>query len=409
MHLVYFTEQPNSTYPEEEARKLGVSSLTFSNEHFDPVEGARLYNERLEEYIYAEEMGVDGVMLNEHHNAAFCMSARINMFAAALAAATKRVKIVLLGNVLPISDNPVQLAEEIGMIDMMSNGRLVSGFVRGGGSEQLANNANPAFNRERFKEAHDLIIKIWSEPGPFRWEGNHFQFRVVNPWALPLQKPHPRIWVPGLFSFESVVWAAQHRYPYICLNTSIDLTKQIWELYAKIAAEVGYEAGPPERGYLLRCHVADNEEKALRNGRQFMWMAGEVSALGRPPWITPPGYTSPTARRRTLEGFQRFSDSFEEQHAAGLLLAGTPDQVIARLKTIMEETRPSILVLWGNEGRVNHEDSMDCIRLLGQEVMPALREYGKELGLQDPFEAETPVSLAHMQSQQAGEPTPVKA
>jgi alkanesulfonate monooxygenase SsuD/methylene tetrahydromethanopterin reductase-like flavin-dependent oxidoreductase (luciferase family) len=407
MFLMYFTEQPMSTYPEDEAKKLGVSTLMFSNKHFDPVNGARLYNERLEEYIYAEEMGVDGIMLNEHHNASFCMQPRINMFAAALAAATKRVKIVLLGNVLPIADNPIQLAEEIGMVDMLSNGRVVSGFVRGGGPEQFANNANPAFNRERFQEAHDLLIKIWTEPGPFRWEGDHYQFRVVNPWALPLQKPHPRIWIPGLFSLESVAWAAQHRYPYICQNTSIELTKKIWEVYDKTADEVGYEAGPPERGYLIRCHVADNEEKALRNGREFMWMFGKFTGLGHAPWFTPPGYTSPTSRKRTLEGFRSMADPFEKQHAEGLLLAGTPDQVIARLKTIMEETRPSILALWGNDGKVDHKDSMDCIRLLGQEVMPAVREYGKELGLQDPFESDTPVSLAHMQSQQAGEPAKV--
>ena len=72
----------------------------------------------------------------------------------------------------------------------------------------------------------------------------------------------------------------------------------------------------------------------------------------------------------------------------------TPDQVVARLRTILEETRPSILALWGNDGSVNHEDSMDCIRLMGQEVMPALREIGKDLGLDSPFDVDSPISLA---------------
>ena len=93
---------------------------------------------------------------------------------------------MLLGNPLPIADNPVRLAEELAMIDMISKGRLVSGFVRGGGVESIAANINPAFNRERFEEAHDLIIKTWTTPGPWRWEGEHYQFRVVNPWVLPL-------------------------------------------------------------------------------------------------------------------------------------------------------------------------------------------------------------------------------
>ena len=147
------------------------------------------------------------------------------MFGAILAAVTKRVKIVFLGNPLPLSDNPVQLSEELAMIDMISKGRVVSGFVRGGGQEQLANGVNPAFNRERFIEAHDLIQKIWTEPGPFRWEGTHYQHRVVNPWAVPMQKPYPRVWIPGVLSKETVIWTAQQRYPYIALNTSIDATK----------------------------------------------------------------------------------------------------------------------------------------------------------------------------------------
>ena len=137
-------------------------------------------------------------MLNEHHNAPFCMQAKANVFASILAAVTKRVKIVMLGNPLPLAENPVRLAEELAMIDMISKGRLVSGFVRGGGQEQLATGVNPAYNRERFEEAHDLIVKAWTQPGPFRWEGTHYQHRVVNPWAVPLQKPHPRVWIPGV-------------------------------------------------------------------------------------------------------------------------------------------------------------------------------------------------------------------
>src|SRR3712207_9562815 len=139
MHLMYFTEQPMSTYSEDEGRAFGATALLFPNSNFDPVEGSRLYNERLEEYLYAEEMGVDGIMLNEHHNAPFCMQAKCNIFASILAGMTKRIKIVLLGNPLPLAGHPVRLAEELAMIDMISKGRLVSGFVRGGGTQQLAN------------------------------------------------------------------------------------------------------------------------------------------------------------------------------------------------------------------------------------------------------------------------------
>jgi alkanesulfonate monooxygenase SsuD/methylene tetrahydromethanopterin reductase-like flavin-dependent oxidoreductase (luciferase family) len=265
MHLMYFTEQPMSAYDAKEGLKYGATALNFSNKYFDPVAGSRLYGEYLEQYIYAEEVGIDGIMLNEHHNAPFCMQAKANIFAAVLAGATNRVKIVMLGNPLPLTENPIRLAEELAMIDMISKGRLVSGFVRGGGQEQLATGVNPAYNRERFEEAHELIVKTWTVPGPFRWEGTHYQHRVVNPWALPLQKPYPRVWIPGVISKETIIWAAKQRYPYVALNTSIPQTKQIWKLYDETAAAAGYMSGPENRGYLARIHVAETEERAVQN------------------------------------------------------------------------------------------------------------------------------------------------
>ena len=399
MHLMYFTEQPMSAYSSKEGLDFGATALMFSNKHYDSNEGSRLYNEYLEQYIYAEEMGVDGIMLNEHHNAPFCMQAKTNVFASILAAVTKRVKIVILGNPLPLADNPVRLAEELAMIDMISKGRLVSGFVRGGGQEQLAAGVNPAFNRERFEEAHDLIVKTWSQPGPFRWEGTHYQHRVVNPWAVPMQKPFPRIWVPGVLSKETIVWTAKKRYPYICLNTSVEATKKIWETYDAAAAEVGYTPGPENRGYLIRVHVADTEEKAVANAKKFLWMQGEFTGLAHPVWSSPSGYFSPSQRRNFVEFASgraispRGAPTFEEQRENMMIICGTVDQCVAKLKYIMEETRPGIMSFWGNDGNVSVADAKTCIRLLGQEVMPQLREYGRKLGLNSPFEANAPVSI----------------
>ena len=397
MHLMYFTEQPMSAYDEAAVGSDGITALMFSNSNFDPVAGSRLYNERLVEYRLAEEVGFDGIMLNEHHDAPFCMQPQIAVWASALAVATQRVKIVLLGSPLPTHENPLATAESLAMIDMLSKGRLVAGIVRGAGTEQYANNVNPAFNRERFVEAHDLIVKTWTEPGPWRWEGNHYQFRVVNPWAIPLQKPHPRIWVPGVASKETIVWCAEHRYPYICLNTTIEQTKQIWGLYEETAQRVGYTSGPEHRGYLLRVHVQDTEEKALEGARQFMWMQGQFTGLGHPVWGAPTGYSTfadrgPFVERINGRAPARPALPFDDQLESLQIIAGTPDQVIAKLRTIMEMARPGIFALWGNDGRVNHTDSMRCIELLGSEVLPALREIGEELGLADPFEANAPVS-----------------
>jgi len=296
----------------------------------------------------------------------------------------------------------VRLAEELSMIDMISKGRLVSGFVRGGGQEQLAAGVNPAFNRERFQEAHDLIVAAWTREGPFRWEGAHYQHRVVNPWAVPLQKPYPRVWIPGVISPETIVWAAQQGYPYIALNTPIDRTKQIWQIYDQHAAEAGFQGGPAYHGLLKQIHVAETEEKAIQNAAQFRWMQGEFTGLAHPVWSTPSGYGSPANRRAFVEFASgvsknpRYRPDLAKQMEELMIIAGTPKQVIAKLRILLQETRPGILGMWANDGTVTHQDAKTCIRLMGEEVLPAVREMAKEFDLKSPFETNDPVSVDYM-------------
>ena len=233
MFLMRFTERAYTNYTEEDVlRSLNKAvRVTFSNSHFDPAVASRQYNESLDEWEYVEELGFEGMMLNEHHNTPTSLGAAMNLEAAILSRITKKPKIVLMGNPLPIHDNPLRLAEELAEIDMISGGRLVSGFVRGGGTETWATNANPVHNRERFEEAHDLILKAWTTPGPFRWEGKHYHFRVVNPFQVPLQKPHPPVWIPGSGSAETVVWCAERHYPYFYLGIVPDSFGQMQQIY----------------------------------------------------------------------------------------------------------------------------------------------------------------------------------
>ena len=171
MDVFYFTEMPYAEFPESEAEKFPSMRLTFPNTYFDPDTASGLMNRYLDEYQYAEEIGFDGLMINEHHNTPSCMDVEVNITGGILARITNRAKILMLGNMLPTSDNPVRLAEEIALLDVISGGRIISGFVRGIGIESWANNTNPIHNRERFEECHDLVVKTWTTPGPFRWGG----------------------------------------------------------------------------------------------------------------------------------------------------------------------------------------------------------------------------------------------
>lgn len=398
MFLAYFSNQPYIAYDpaatldleagEHPARQRGDAVILFSNKHFDPAAAADLYRVRMDEYRFAETMGFDGIMTNEHHGTPSCMSARTNIVATAIAAHTERIKLLVLGNPLPLADNPIVLAEEMAMIDLMSGGRLIAGMVRGGGTEQILNDVNPAFNRERFEEAHDLIIASWTRPGPFRWDGEHYHVRVVNPWVLPLQQPHPPIFIPGVSSWDTIVFAAQHGYPYVGLNTTLETTKQIWDLYDRTAREAGHTPGSEHRGYLMRIFVADTEERALAHAEEFLYLLGEVSVTRRPEWAAPTGYSSFEARRDRVAKMTGFrTTTVAQQMATGTFIVGTPDTVIAPIRRWLEETRVGTLVFHATEGRIPHADTMRCIELLGRDVLPAVRDIGRELGITGPFDA----------------------
>jgi alkanesulfonate monooxygenase SsuD/methylene tetrahydromethanopterin reductase-like flavin-dependent oxidoreductase (luciferase family) len=358
-------------------------------------------------------MGFDGLMLNEHHSTPFCMGGVMNVEAAILARITKRAKIVLLGNVLPIWDDPLWLAEELAMIDMISKGRLVTGWVRGTGRESVAHNAQSPYNWERFQEAHDFIVKTWSEPGPFRWEGQHYHYRYVNPWARPYQSPHPPIWIPGVLSRNTVKWTAEHRYPYVMLATDLEPTKKSFDYYREVAQENGYEAGTQHIGYLFKVHVDETEELAEAAARKYIQGPSNPFLEGNQGNIRPfiqnlPGLTSRTnvlptienfallvSRGRTTQGPQEpqeardFLGTFEEQVNKMSIITGTPDTVIPKVRHVLEYLRPGNIFFWDGDGAMSHEDSMRSLRLMGEEVLPAVREIGKSLDLKGAFEVDT--------------------
>jgi alkanesulfonate monooxygenase SsuD/methylene tetrahydromethanopterin reductase-like flavin-dependent oxidoreductase (luciferase family) len=423
MILMYFTERPYYEAPIDEIYRNG-GFFGLPNRYFEREKGADLYNIYFDEAQYAEDMGYDAIMLNEHHGTPLCMGGVMDVEAAILARITKRVKIVLLGNPLPVVRNPVRLAEELAEIDLISRGRLVTGWVRGAGSEQIFNNVNPAYNRELFNEAHDLVIKTWTTPGPFRYEGKHFHYRFINPWALPYQKPHPPIWIPGVVSTESVIWSAEHRYPYIGLGTGLKVTAGLWDVYANRAAELGYQAGPENFGYLQAVFVAETEEKANEIGRRNALFSG--AGFARPEWTLPPGYNSKEANRRlgsqnnrgigaglrgapglpattrvnaSLSNEDRSKREINMDHIKAAAdasylkaqtelttITGTPNSVIAKLRQVIEFLRPGVLSIQHPTGPTTHEERMTNIRLFCNEVAPSLRELGNELQLKDPFQ-----------------------
>ena len=381
VEVYWFSEQPYGPVKDQDLEKYDSGRLGFPNTHFDAERAHVLYNEYHEQYALADEVGFDGIMSNEHHASYWCLKPSVNLDAAVISKVTKRAKIAILGNVIAIND-PIRMAEEIAMLDCFSGGRIISGFVRGTAVESLQGGIDPTENRERFEEAHDLIIKCWTTPGPFRYEGKFYHYRAVNPWVLPMQKPHPDIWFPGTGSPESVVWAATHGHPYMNLGALVERTEYLKQVYIDTAKEVGFKAGPEHFGYLLRVLVADTDERAEEIGRTFMWTINHRQK-GPREHTDPPGYQSRAAVKVKMStptgsvsgaGGLGVGMSYEQLQEVNNIIVGTPQTVIRKLTHVMERIGPGYLHIYGNEGDMAHEHVMRSIELLGSEVIPALHE-----------------------------------
>ena len=376
MKVYYFSEFPYHEYPDEEGDKFPSLRLTFPNTYFDPGKGTDLFKRYFDESMYVDELGFDGIMVNEHHNTPSCMNASCNLTAAVLARTTQQAKILLLGNILPIHDNPVRLAEEIAMIDVISGGRVISGMVRGTGVETLATNGNPLDNRGRFEECHDLVIKTWTTPGPFRWEGEHYNFRVVNPWMVPVQKPHPPIWVPGTASPETAEWCSKHGYTYVAFLTPLDVTEDLFQIYRTAASAAGYQTTSDNFGYLICCYVGETQEQADEEARNFIWRMG-TTTRGPREYMNPVGYRSQAgeqvAARRAVRPL--IQQSFEELKENYHIVCGTPETVLEKLEYLHTRLGMEHLIFYGQESRMSHKATMTNISLFGKEVLPIIQKW----------------------------------
>ena len=378
--VFWFSEQPYGHVTEDDIEGYESGRMHFPNTMFDPIKAHELYSNYHDQYALADQVGFDGIMSNEHHSSYWCMKPSVNIDAACIAKVTKNVKIAMLGNVIAVQD-PVKMAEEIAMLDCISGGRIISGFVRGTAVETLHAGISPTENRARFEEAHDLIVKCWTTPGPFRWEGRYWPHRMVNPWVVPIQRdPHPQVWFPGTGSPESVIWAAERQYPYMNLGSLLDLTKQLKDIYFETANKVGYTPGPEHFGYLMKVFVADTEEKAQEVGRKYLWTEAHRNR-GPAEFNDPPVYQSREALKIKMSrpvigtGTMGKRMSYEELQDAYNIVVGTPETVIEKLRHIKKELDPGYILIYGNEGDMAHNDVMRSIELIGEKVIPAVKNF----------------------------------
>jgi alkanesulfonate monooxygenase SsuD/methylene tetrahydromethanopterin reductase-like flavin-dependent oxidoreductase (luciferase family) len=292
MQVLLFHLMPYADLDLEASKAYPAVWCNFPNSFYDPQKGHALYNRYLDELEYAEQLGFDGLCVNEHHQTAYGMMPSPIVTASALSRRTTRAKIAILGSALPLRSNPLTVAEEHSMIDNITGGRLISGFVRGIGSEYHTFGVNPTLSHERFHEAHDLIIRAWTEPGPFEFFGRHYHFQYVNTWPRPFQQPHPPVWIPSQGSRETIEFAAARRYTYLQTFSPIKSVARYLGMYKEVARGLGYEAPASQLGWSVPVYVGETDDSALAEAAPH-FEALRNRFLKKPlEMLLPPGYSS---------------------------------------------------------------------------------------------------------------------
>jgi alkanesulfonate monooxygenase SsuD/methylene tetrahydromethanopterin reductase-like flavin-dependent oxidoreductase (luciferase family) len=350
---------------------------------FDPLKGAANYAEHLEEMAYCEELGFDGVVFNEHHYSAYGTMPSPNLIASALSQKTKKIKIGVLGNILPLRNHPVRVAEEYAMIDCLSNGRLIAGFVRGIPPEYIWYGVNPAESRGRFQEAYDLIMTAWTE-SVWSFEGEFFKLKDCAIWPRPVQQPHPPIWIAAR-SAESIEWCVKRHLTCAQVYQTTGQIEDTFGYYRTKANEDGWHAGPDKFILCRHIYIDESEQKAREFGDPAMRYFFTVFNRGFNEAINKGAVDQKLTAALTSErSFSYFREGNRERHDfskldwqglidSGYLIAGNPDSVAKQIQSQMKQIGADHFMGMFHIGNLAHEKVVNSLNLFKKEIMPRLQ------------------------------------
>jgi alkanesulfonate monooxygenase SsuD/methylene tetrahydromethanopterin reductase-like flavin-dependent oxidoreductase (luciferase family) len=382
MQSWYFSEQ---SYWPGWSQLPDNPKITSPSGIVDPQIAHRLLSEYIDECVLADELGLN-IMVNEHHASYTCMSVSCMLTLGMLAVRTKQARLLALGVPIMSRMEPHRAAEEIAYVDMVSQGRLEVGLIKGTPFELYVSNAEPVGANERYWEAHDLIIAaLKARNGPISWESRNFNYRYLNIIPPSYQEPHPPIWLTTL-STGTAIQAA--RLGYVLGITAVArAARESFPLYRQEYQKIHGRSAPLDRfAYLGYVAVADDEETAIERGRKILKFVEASEKIAQrfvnPPGSFPPEVNAPmiregktgTHRTKTLPDGTPLSNppTAHEQILNSVLFAGTPDQVYRQIKNFYESVGGfgNMLVQMG--GTMTHAEIKDSLTLYARHVQPRL-------------------------------------
>jgi alkanesulfonate monooxygenase SsuD/methylene tetrahydromethanopterin reductase-like flavin-dependent oxidoreductase (luciferase family) len=378
----------------------GVPSVV-STPYAKLVEPGRVFDSYrwfVDELLASLRAGFDGVAVTEHGQASYDMTPNPNLPAAILANAIRlespETALIVLGRSLGKTREPLRIAEEYAMLDCLSGGRLVAGLPVGLSYDANLNNGIPPIEtRDRYREAHDLLIRSWTEPEPFPWNGRFSQYALVNSWPRPLQRPHPPVWVPGTGTPGTMKWTIASSYAFVYLSWfGPTLTaRRIFDRFWDIADQEGVPRNPYRVGFVQSVVVSETDERAEVEYGDYIENAFRHGTGSVPMhYLGLPGYIEPRGIEALLRDPGDFGLAAELKHAtfarlaeARSVIAGGPATVRDQIVEFAKEFRIGNLLVMLQMGGMPHELALKNIHLFAEEVLPSLKRVWEDEGWQN--------------------------
>ncbi len=355
-------------------------------ESWDPADGRASMLAGLDVQIRADQLGFDWVSVAEHHYSPNQLSPNPLLLAAALSQRLEHATVALMGPTLPLL-NPVRVAEEVAMLDNLTGGRLVAGFLRGTPNEFLTYGTNPEETRARFDEAMELILHAWTEPQPFAWQGRFFRFRTVSIWPRPVQQPRPPVYIGGRTP-QSATFAARHRLGIAMSFIRFEEVRDSAAYYRQQAEAQGWTAGDDQVVYRGFCYVGETDEAAEAESA-----AHGFGHLGPPPGGGHgPGPGGPGGPGGPPGGLPPLPIGFDDAPGApslgpapgataladpplwaGTFFCGSPDTVYEQIRFLHQQGGVGVVDLIFNGHGLPQDLALRSLDRFGTEVLPRLQ------------------------------------
>ena len=348
----------------------------------DPDKVGQYYNWTVDEMVHAARAGMHGLCTNQHHQNVYGFMANPSLMGAALAKLTNglNVAIIQIGSTLPSTSPPTRIAEEYALIDCLSGGRLVAGFPTGLPTDAtISNGVVPVEQRERYREALQLVLKAWQAREVFAWNGKHYQLPMVNLWPRPIQQPHPPIWIPGSGSATTVEFVVDRddcfcHLSYFGAKNAETLGDYYWETVARR----GRDLNPYRLGFLQLIGVAETDAAAEEYAPHVEYFFHKL--LYTPQYYQAiPGYQDYPSLVRGLraplrERFDLRALKYKDFVERGFLIAGSAATVRDQLVEGVKRLRIGHLLALLHFGSMPHELCLKNIDLFCRDVLPHLED-----------------------------------